>query len=102
MTLHEGSILANGGSGYCPIWGTLEGNGTLAGPYRFKGATWSIAGDSHKLDPVTFTGYGTVESYPETLAELGAIDLEFSAKPVMPKYDVSEALGLTAETAAEP
>lgn len=100
VTLHEGSILANGGSGYCPIWGTLEGNGTLAGPYRFKGATWRIAGDSHKLDPVTFTGYGTVESYPETLAELGAIDLEFSAKPVMPKYDVSEALGLTAETAA--
>ncbi len=100
VTLHEGSLLANGATGYCPIWGTLEGNGTLAGAYRFKGGTWRIAGDSHTFDPVTFAGYGAIALNPETLSELGAIELDLTERPVLPKYDVSPALGLTAETAA--
>ena len=105
LSLGEGSTLANGtgGSSWCPIWGTLSGTGSLEGYFRMKGATWRMTSDGRRVDAAKFVaraGDG-VGPHPETLADLGAIEVTFSRQPGRKVYDVCDALGLTEERAAE-
>jgi len=106
----EGATLANGSpwdafeaarkdGHYCPIWGTLEGKGTLSGLFRFAGEqnSWKLAADHrHITGKVAF---GNPDA--AMLAGLKQIELEFSDRPVATKFEVCDALGLTAETAAD-
>ncbi len=105
-TVGAGATLSNGSpwSGaalngrFCPIYGTLKGSGTLAGPYRFTGATncWEIASSPNDHEPsgmVKFTNPDT-----ETLTGLKSMKVVFSGKPTRSVYEISDALGLTDET----
>ena len=106
-TVAEGATLSNGSpwSGadlagrFCPIYGTLEGGGTLSGPFRFTGDenVWRLGANQRAItDGVTFENADDL-----TLAGLKTIELAFSARPAVTKFVVGDALGLTAETAAE-
>ena len=53
IELAAGSTLTNDvrAGGWCPIYGTLKGSGTLAGPFRFTGEDncWEISGTGMRL-----------------------------------------------------
>ena len=106
-TVAAGATLSNGSpwSGanlvgrFCPIYGTLEGGGTLSGPFRFTGEenVWRLGANQRAItDGVTFANADDL-----TLAGLKTIELAFSARPAVTKFVVGDALGLTAEKAAE-
>ena len=106
-TVAEGATLSNGSpwdganlaGRFCPIYGTLEGGGTLSGPFRFTGEenVWRLGANQRAItDGVTFENADDL-----TLAGLKTIELAFSARPAVTKFVVGDALGLTAETAAE-
>jgi len=66
--------------GWCPIYGTLKGTGTLAGPFRFTGDDnrWEVTGraGSRELGRVDFAN-----PTKETFVGLKALDVTFSGKP---------------------
>ena len=99
IELAAGSSLTNApqDGGWCPIYGTLKGTGTLSGPFRFTGDDncWEVAGASgnYALNAVTFA-----DADANALAGLKKLDVTFDAKPRKGRYDLSDALGLTAET----
>ena len=100
IELAAGSTLTNEPreGGYCPIYGTLKGTGTLSGPYRFTGEDncWEVSGTSASLaNTVTFA-----DADAQTLAGLKRVKAVFSEKPGRTFYTLSDALGLTAEAAA--
>lgn len=105
-TVGAGARLSNGSpwtgtnliGRFCPIYGTLEGGGTLEGAFRFTGEdnVWRV-GANHRA----ITAGVTFENPDDmTLAGLKTIELAFSARPAVSKYVVGDALGLTAETAS--
>ena len=98
VTVHDDARLENAADGACPIWDVLAGAGTLAGKFRFMpGSKWRLAGGGRTLAGVTFAA----DAAEDALADLSGIEVELAAKPLLPKYDIAPALGLTAETAAE-
>ena len=100
IELAAGSILTNDvrTGGWCPIYGTLKGSGTLAGPYRFTGANncWEVEGAtarSANLPAVNFSG-----ATLDTFAGLKSIKVSFSAQPTRRAYYLTGAVeGLTEE-----
>lgn len=108
VTVGAGATLSNGSpwSGanltgrFCPIYGTLTGSGTLSGSFRFTGATncWEIASSPKDREPSGMVKFTNADA--ETLAGLKSMKVVFSGKPTRKSYDISDALGLTAETVA--
>ena len=99
IELASGSILTNDvrtGS-FCPIYGTLKGAGTLAGPFRFTGEDncWEISGTGRGGAPlaekVSFSN-----ADPDALAGLKRVKVKFTVTPARASYVISDALGLTA------
>ena len=82
IELAAGSSLTNAPQegGWCPIYGTLKGTGTLAGPLRFTGDDnrWEVTGraGSRELGRVDFAN-----PTKETFVGLKALDVMFSGKP---------------------
>jgi len=100
--LAAGSTLVNAPreGGWCPVYGTLKGAGTLSGPFRFTGEDncWEMAGNSGlaKLNgAVTFDNADA-----NALAGLKSVKATFNRKPGRPEYEISDALGITSETVA--
>ena len=102
IELAAGSTLVNAPreGGWCPVYGTLKGSGTLSGPFRFTGEenSWEMHGNaSHAaLDAVTFEN-----PLSDALAGLKGVKAVFNRKPTRSGYDVTEnTLGITSESAA--
>ena len=103
-TVGAGATLSNGSpwSGaalngrFCPIYGTLKGSGTLAGPYRFTGDdnSWEVtdaAANGANLPAVTFT-----DATADTFAGLKSLSVTFDAKPSRSIYYLTSAItGMT-------
>ena len=102
IELAAGSSLTNAPQkgGWCPIYGTLKGTGTLSGPFRFTGEDncWEVTGASsnYSLNAVTFA-----DADSNALAGLKKLEVTFDAKPTKGRYELSDALGLTAETVGD-
>ena len=102
IELAAGSSLTNAPQkgGWCPIYGTLKGTGTLSGPFRFTGEDncWEVTGASRdiSLNAVTFA-----DADANALAGLKKLEVTFDAKPTKGRYELSDALGLTAETVGD-
>lgn len=91
-TLQEGSRLVNKAGTSCPIWGTIAGSGTFAGPYAF-------AGDKGCLK---VTGEGDVSEVAvpkfedgddNALQKLRRVEVAFVKRPVFAFYDLGRAYG---------
>ena len=87
IELAAGSTLTNDvrTGGWCPIYGTLKGSGTLAGPYRFTGEdnSWEVTGrDSAR----TFACVNFANPTKETFTGLKAINAMFTGKPTSSVY----------------
>ena len=103
IELASGSTLTNAprDGGFCPIYGTLKGSGTLAGPYRFTGEnnSWEVTGavaQNANLPAVQFAN-----ATPETFAGLKSLNVTFDAQPTRRAYYLTGAVaGLTAEDVA--
>ena len=100
IELAAGSTLTNEPreGGFCPIYGTLKGAGTLSGPYRFVGEDncWKFSGSSSSLEnTVTFANADA-----QTLAGLKQVKVVFTERPGRTYYTLSDALGATAESVA--
>ena len=99
IELAAGSTLTNDvrTGGWCPIYGTLKGTGTLAGPYRFTGEnnSWVVEGATTRnanLPAVQFTN-----ATPETFKGLKSLSVTFDAQPTRRAYFLTgEVTGLTA------
>ena len=102
IELAAGSSLTNAPQegGWCPIYGTLKGTGTLSGPFRFTGEDncWEVTGASsnYSLNAVTFA-----DADANALAGLKELKVTFDIKPRKGRYELSNALGLTAETVGD-
>jgi len=86
--------------GYCPISGTLAGEGVLSGAFRFIGEDncWEVAG-SGNASTFRCVQFGNADD--NTLAGLKKVKATFQKAPGSSKYVLSEqALGLTAEKVA--
>ena len=100
IDLAAGSTLVNAPrqGGWCPIYGTLKGVGTLSGPFRFTGGDncWEMTG---RAGGEKLSGAATFDN-PDAnaLAGLKNIKATFNNKPGRSVYEISDALGLTAET----
>ncbi|MBR0068211.1 MAG: hypothetical protein IJQ00_11495, partial [Kiritimatiellae bacterium] len=99
IELAAGSTLTNAprDGGWCPIYGTLKGTGTLAGPYRFTGEnnSWVVEGATvsrANLPAVQFS-----DAKPETFRGLKSLSVTFNAQPTRKAYYLTGAVtGLTA------
>lgn len=83
---------------YCPIYGSIGGAGALTGAFRFTGDDncWRV-----KADHRSVTEKLVFENADEnTLAGLKKIHVEFSERPTTEYFELSNPLGLTAETVA--
>ena len=98
--LAAGSTLVNAPreGGWCPIYGTLKGAGTLSGPFRFIGDDncWEISGSPARITPEKTVSFKNASA--DALAGLKRIDVTFSAAPKRARYELGPALGVTAET----
>ena len=98
--LAAGSTLLNAPreGGWCPIYGTLKGAGTLSGPFRFIGEDncWEISGSSSRITPENTVSFENASA--DALAGLKRIDVKFSAAPKRARYELGPALGVTSET----
>ncbi len=98
--LAAGSTLLNAPreGGWCPIYGTLKGAGTLSGPFRFIGDDncWEISGSPARITPEKTVSFENASA--DALAGLKRIDVTFSAAPKRARYELGPALGVTSET----
>ena len=91
-----GATLANDvAAGYCPIYGTLKGAGTLSGAFRFTGTTncWAVTQSSvRELARVEFAN-----PTKETFTGLKSLNVTFNDKPTKAVYYLTTATvdGLT-------
>ncbi len=78
--------------GYCPINGTLAGEGTLAGPFRFAGDKncWKVEGIYNRkaLKKIAFEN-----ADDKTLAGLKRVEAVFDREPALYRYPLAPALG---------
>ena len=99
IELATGSTLTNAprDGGWCPIYGTLKGTGTLAGPYRFTGEEncWEVTGATARnatIPAVQFTN-----PTKKTFTGLKSLSVLFDAKPSRRTYYLTGPItGLTA------
>ena len=101
IDLADGSTLDNKATSACPIWGTLKGQGTLAGLFAF-------AGENNALEIAGSGKRRTVEKAirldspsGEMFKGLKKVKATFDQKPGCATYDVCEAPGLTTEGARQ-
>ena len=104
VTLASGATLSNGASENAAVvydGVTATGTGaTLDGAFKFCGGTLAF----QNVDPATRdlpTVLAITNPADGYLADVGAIAIDFTAKPVRSKVTVCPAGGLTAETAAQ-
>ena len=97
IELAAGSTLTNDvrTDGWCPIYGTLKGSGTLSGAFRFTGTTncWKVTQASvRELARVEFAN-----PTKETFTGLKTLNVTFSDKPTKALYYLTTATvdGLT-------
>ena len=103
VTLASGATLANAATGVATVYGDVTATGTgatMSGGFKFEGgklAFQNVAPNANDLSTVlAFTN--PADDY---LADVGAITVDFTAKPTRSKVKVGPAGGLTAETAAQ-
>ena len=103
MTLASGATLSNTASGAAVVYGNVIATGTgatISGGFKFEGGTLAfqnVAPNTRNLSTVLAFTNPTADY----LADVGAITVDFTAKPVRSKGAVCPAGGLTAETAAQ-
>ena len=96
IEIGEGATLQNDvAAGFCPIYGTLKGSGTLSGAFRFTGTTncWKVTQASvRELARVEFAN-----PTKETFTGLKTLNVTFSDKPTKALYYLTTATvdGLT-------
>ena len=103
IELAAGSTLTNDvrTGGWCPIYGTLKGTGTLAGPYRFTGEnnSWVVEGATVSRANLPAVQFGNAT--PETFKGLKSLSVTFDAQPTRKAYYLTGAVtGLTAADVA--
>ena len=103
VTLASGATLSNTASGEALVYGNVTATGTgatISGGFKFDGGTLAF----QNVAPAT-SDLATVLAFTDTAADylkdVGAITIDFTAKPVLSKVTVCPAGGLTAEAAAE-
>ena len=99
LSLGAGSTLVNGagGAGWCPIWGTLKGSGTLSGTFRFAGDhnSWeaTCTGNARDLAAATFAN-----ATPATFQGLKNVKVTFDGRPTRRLYYITGVInGLMSE-----
>ena len=96
LELGAGSSLTSSGTMAMPIFGTLKGTGTLSGPFAFTGdkTVWEVGGTGKRrqLDCVQFA-----DADENALAGLKKIEAKFSARPMLPIYNLGPVLGADVE-----
>lgn len=96
IEIGEGATLQNDvAAGYCPIYGTLKGAGTLSGAFRFTGATncWEVGGGVSARD---FVHANFANPTKETFVGLKSLNATFSGRPTSRTYYLTGVIdGLT-------
>ena len=100
IELAAGSSITNAPreGGWCPIYGTVKGAGTLAGPFRFTGDDncWEISGNQSSARPENTVTFADADA--QTFAGLKRIQITFNGKPQRSYYSLADAVpGLTSE-----
>ena len=77
--------------GYCPIYGTLKGSGTLSGAFRFTGTTncWEVANAG--ANNATLPCVQFANPTKETFAGLKSLSVTFNSKPTRRAYYLTTA-----------
>ena len=104
IELAAGSTLTNAprDGGWCPIYGTLKGSGTLAGPYRFTGENNSWLVEGATVSRATLPAVQFANATPETFKGLKSLDVTFDAQPTRKAYFLTGAVtDLTAADVAD-
>ena len=99
IELAAGSTLTNDvrTGGWCPIYGTLKGSGTLAGPYRFTGESNSWVVEGATVSRANLPAINFIGATPDTFRGLKALSVTFNAQPTRKAYYLTGAVtGLTA------
>ena len=81
--------------GFCPIYGTLKGSGTLSGAFRFTGTTncWEVGGGVSARD---FVHANFANPTKETFVGLKSLNATFSGRPTSRTYYLTGVIdGLT-------
>ena len=92
-----GGRLANAApTGFCPIYGSFGGAGTVYGPFAFTGGTLALGAEGASLVVPQFEN-----AFADMYANLGAIKVMFDANPNRATYVVGPAYGLSAEAARQ-
>ena len=104
IELASGSVLTNDvrTGGWCPVYGTLKGAGTLAGPFRFTGDnnSWEISGTGRGVTPLA-NKVSFANADANALAGLKRIKVKFTRSASRESYVLADALGLTNAAAAD-
>lgn len=99
IDLGAGATLQNDvAAGYCPIYGTLKGTGTLVGPFRFTGTTncWEVADAGATRSTLPCVQFANPTA--DTFTGLKTLSVLFDGKPTRRDYYLTSATisGLTA------
>ena len=103
VTLASGATLANAATGVATVYGDVTATGTgatMSGAFKLDGGTLAfqnVAPNANDLSSVL----AITNPADDYLTDVGAITIDFTAKPVRSKVTVCPAGGLTAETAAQ-
>ena len=96
IDIGAGATLQNAAvAGYCPIYGTLKGSGTLSGAFRFTGTTncWEVGGGVSARD---FVHANFANPTKETFVGLRSLTATFSGRPTSRTYYLTGVIdGLT-------
>ena len=97
IDIGEGATLQNdvAAGGFCPIYGTLKGSGTLSGAFRFTGTTncWEVGGGVSARD---FVHANFANPTKETFVGLKSLNATFSGRPTSRTYYLTGVIdGLT-------
>ena len=91
IDIGEGATLQNDvAAGFCPIYGTLKGSGTLSGAFRFTGTTncWEVGGGVSARD---FVHANFANPTKETFVGLKSLNATFSGRPTSRTYYLTTA-----------
>ena len=92
IDIGAGATLQNDvAAGYCPIYGTLKGTGSLAGPFRFTGTTncWEVADAGATRSTLPCVQFANPTK--ETFAGLKSLSLTFNGRPTRRAYYLTTA-----------
>ena len=101
ISLAKGSVLKNEPrqGGWCPVYGTLKGAGTLDGPFRFTGGNnaWEVSGTGRKDNLEGMVAFSNPD--PMAFKDLKRVKITLEKRPARYFYPFGEALGMTSELA---